>query len=135
MGFVDTAGFLHITGRSKDMIIRGGVNIYPNEIERVLLAHSVVGEAAAVAWPSAEFGEEVAAFVTLLAPAEPDALRQHCRASLASYNVPRTVFVVDDIPRNSGGKVQKAALAASLPPKIQPSSKIKIQPSSKMRYA
>jgi len=116
MGFVDTAGFLHITGRSKDMIIRGGVNIYPNEIERVLLAHPAVGEAAVVAWPSAEWGEEVAAFVTLLAPAGPDALRRHCRASLASYKVPRTVFVVDDIPRNSAGKVQKAALAAGLPP-------------------
>jgi acyl-CoA synthetase (AMP-forming)/AMP-acid ligase II len=117
MGFMDADGFLHITGRSKDMIIRGGVNIYPNEIERVLLVHPAVQEAAIVAWPSAEFGEEVAAFVTLASAADPDALRQHCRASLASYKVPAAVFVVDDIPKNSAGKVQKAVLAQGLTPR------------------
>ena len=117
MGFVDTGGFLHITGRSKDMIIRGGVNIYPNEIERVLLVHPAVSEAAVVAWPSAEFGEEVAAFVALRRHADPEALRLHCRESLASYKVPRAVFVVDDMPKNSAGKVQKAILAQGLPPR------------------
>ncbi len=115
MGFVDTGGFLHITGRSKDMIIRGGVNIYPNEIERVLLTHPAIAEAAVVAWPSAEFGEEVAAFVTLRSAADPEVLRRHCRESLASYKVPRAVFVVDDMPKNSAGKVQKPRLAKGLP--------------------
>lgn len=117
MGFMDADGYLHITGRSKDMIIRGGVNIYPNEIERILLTHQAVAEAAIVGWPSAEFGEEVAAFVTLRIAAEPDALRQHCRDSLASYKVPRTVFVVDEIPKNSAGKVQKTLLAQTLEPR------------------
>jgi acyl-CoA synthetase (AMP-forming)/AMP-acid ligase II len=116
MGYADPAGYLHITGRSKDMIIRGGVNIYPNEIERVLLTHPAVSEAAIVAWPSAEFGEEVAAFVSLRAEATPDALRLHCRASLASYKVPRMVFVLDDLPKNSAGKVQKPILAQRLSP-------------------
>jgi acyl-CoA synthetase (AMP-forming)/AMP-acid ligase II len=116
MGFADAAGYLHITGRSKDMIIRGGVNIYPNEIERVLLTHPAVSEAAIVAWPSAEFGEEIAAFVTLRAATDEDALRRHCRASLASYKIPRAVFVLDDMPRNSAGKVQKPVLAKTLAP-------------------
>lgn len=117
MGFVDISGFLHITGRSKDMIIRGGVNIYPNEIERVLMVHPAVTEAAVVAWTSAEFGEEVAAFVTLLTPVDPEALRRHCRDSLASYKVPRAVFVVNDMPKNSAGKVQKVILAQGLRPR------------------
>ncbi len=116
MGLVDAQGFLFITGRSKDMIIRGGINIYPNEVERVLLAHPAVSEAAVVAWPSLEMGEEVAAFVTLRAPATPEALRLHCRGSLASYKVPRAVFAVEDMPRNSAGKLLKPALAARLYP-------------------
>ncbi len=115
MGYADPSGYLHITGRSKDMIIRGGVNIYPDEIERVLLTHPAISEAAIVAWPSAEFGEEVAAFVTLRTAAEPEALREHCRASLASYKLPRAVFVLNSIPKTSAGKVQKAALAQRLP--------------------
>ena len=116
MGLVNEQGYLFITGRSKDMIIRGGVNIYPNEVERVLLAHPAVSEAAVVAWPSREMGEEVAAFVTLRTPADSDSLRRHCRASLASYKVPRTVFAVDDMPRNSAGKLLKPTLAARLDP-------------------
>ena len=116
LGFADADGYLHITGRSKDMIIRGGVNIYPNEIERILLTHPAVAEAAIVAWPSAEFGEEVAAFLTLHEAVDPDALRQHCRAALASYKIPRAFFVIDDMPKNSAGKVQKPLLAQRLPP-------------------
>ena len=117
MGFADASGYLHITGRSKDMIIRGGVNIYPNEIERVLLTHPAVAEAAVLGWPSAEFGEEVAAFVTLHEAAEPETLRQHCRESLASYKVPRAIRVLDEMPKNSAGKLQKAMLAQTLVPR------------------
>lgn len=116
MGLVDEQGFLFITGRSKDMIIRGGVNIYPNEVERVLLAHPAIAEAAVVAWPSREMGEEVAAFVTLRFPIDAEALRLHCRASLAAYKVPRAVFPIDDMPRNSAGKLLKPALATRLDP-------------------
>ena len=114
MGCVDPRGYLTITGRSKDMIIRGGVNIYPNEIERVLLTHPAIAEAAVIGIPSPEFGEEVAAFIVLRAPVEHDALRAHCRESLASYKVPRVLRAIDDMPKNSAGKVQKAGLARLL---------------------
>ncbi len=116
MGLVDAQGFLFITGRSKDMIIRGGVNIYPNEVERVLLSHPAVAEAAVVAWPSREMGEEVAAFVVLHGPVDGEALRRHCRATLAAYKVPRAFFPVPDMPRNSAGKLLKPALAQRLDP-------------------
>jgi acyl-CoA synthetase (AMP-forming)/AMP-acid ligase II len=115
MGYVDADGYLFITGRAKDMIIRGGVNIYPNEIERVLLAHPAIAEAAVVGWPSPEYGEEIAAFVTCRAAVEEAELRAHCRAELASYKVPRGFFVVAEIPKNRGGKILKADLARMLP--------------------
>ncbi len=82
----------------------------------MLLAHPAVAEAAVVGWPSAEFGEEVAAFVTLRAPAEAKALREHCRASLASYKVPRRIVPITDMPKSSAGKVLKAVLAQSFTP-------------------
>ena len=117
MGRVGEDGCLYITGRSKDLIIRGGVNIYPDEVERVLLGHADVLEAAVVAWPSAEFGEEVAAFVTTRGPLDEAALRAHCRAQLASYKVPRGFFAIADMPKNSAGKVVKARLREQLTPR------------------
>jgi acyl-CoA synthetase (AMP-forming)/AMP-acid ligase II len=116
MGYVDEAGYLFITGRSKDVIKRGGINIYPDEIERVLMTHPAVAEAAVLAWPSREFGEEIAAFVVMSGVLEPDALRAHCRASLATYKIPRRFFPAVDIPKNSSGKVLKARLAGLLDP-------------------
>ena len=90
LGRFDAAGFLHLTGRSKDMIIRGGVNIYPAEIEQTLAAHAAVAEAAVVGWPSRERGEEVAAFVvcTRGSVSEHDLLA-HCRGALAPYKIPK----------------------------------------------
>ena len=116
MGRVGQDGCLYITGRSKDLIIRGGVNIYPDEVERVLLGHAEVLEAAVVGWPSAEFGEEVAAFVTTRGPIDEAALRAHCKAQLASYKVPRGFFAIADMPKNSAGKVVKARLRERLTP-------------------
>lgn len=116
MGRIGPDGCLYITGRSKDLIIRGGVNIYPDEIERVLLGHMEVLEAAVVGWPSAEFGEEVAAFVTTREPIDEAALRSHCKDQLASYKVPRRFFVVTEMPKNSAGKVVKARLREQLQP-------------------
>ncbi len=112
LGFLDAAGYLHITGRAKDMIIRGGVNIYPNEIEAVLLAHPAVGDAAVVGQPSRMFGEEVAAFVVATGPVDAAALTAHCRERLAAYKVPKLVRFLDSLPRNSAGKVLKAELSA-----------------------
>ncbi len=112
----DAQGYVYLRGRSKDMIIRGGVNIYPAEIEAVLMAHPDVIEAVVVAWPSREFGEEIAAFVKLRNAAAPEALVSFCQEKLARYKKPKRVFVESDFPRNSSGKVLKAQLVAKLPP-------------------
>jgi acyl-CoA synthetase (AMP-forming)/AMP-acid ligase II len=114
LGKFDADGFLYLTGRAKDMIIRGGVNIYPAEIEQTLIAHSAVAEAAVVGWPSQERGEEVAAFVVCRASVTEQALIAHCRASLAPYKIPKGVFFVDALPKSGLGKVLKPALVERL---------------------
>ncbi|MBI3375250.1 MAG: AMP-binding protein [Betaproteobacteria bacterium] len=116
LGTLDNHGYLYLKGRAKDMIIRGGINIYPAEVEAVLQGHASVADSAVVAWPSREFNEEVAAFVILGAAVTPAELRQLCRERLAPYKVPREVFIVDDFPRNALGKVIKTDLSAKLPP-------------------
>ena len=114
LGRFDANGFLYLTGRSKDMIIRGGVNIYPAEIEQILVQHAAVAEAAVVGWPSPERGEEVAAFVVCHAGVSEHDLIAHCRASLASYKVPKGVFFLDVLPKSGMGKVLKAQLVERL---------------------
>ncbi len=116
LGALNDEGYLFLKGRSKDMIIRGGVNIYPQEIEAVLMDHPAVLEAAAVGWPSREFNEEVAAFVIRKGEVEEAELVALCRQALAPYKVPRRVFLVDELPRNSLGKVVKTELVARLDP-------------------
>lgn len=116
LGMLDEHGYLYLKGRAKDMIIRGGINIYPAEVEATLLTHPAVSDSAVVGWPSKEFNEEVAAFVILKGDATPAQLRDLCRQQLAPYKVPREVFVVKDFPRNALGKVIKADLSAGLPP-------------------
>ncbi len=115
LGMLDQYGYLYLKGRAKDMIIRGGVNIYPGEIEAVLQAHPAVADCAVVGWPSREFNEEVAAFVILKGAVSPAELRESCKGKMAPYKLPREVFVVKDFPRNALGKVIKADLGASLP--------------------
>ena len=115
LGMLDEHGYLYLKGRAKDMIIRGGINIYPAEVEAVLLSHPAVADSAVVGWPSREFNEELAAFVTLRGSATPDELRALCKAQLAPYKVPRAVFVIEDLPRNALGKVIKSELGARLP--------------------
>ena len=115
LGCHDEDGYLFLRGRAKDMIIRGGVNIYPTDVEQVLQTHEAVQDAVVVGWPSPEFGEELAAFVVPRQPLEEGALLEFCRASLAPYKVPRAVFFVDDLPKNPTGKVLKQALAERLP--------------------
>ncbi len=116
LGLIDAQGFLHLTGRAKDMIIRGGVNIYPQDIERVLAAAPGVHDVAVVGWPSRAFGEELAAFVVRRGDVAETALLARCKAELASYKVPRGIFFVDALPKNSSGKVLKASLVEKLPP-------------------
>jgi acyl-coenzyme A synthetase/AMP-(fatty) acid ligase len=112
----DEEGYLQLKGRAADLIIRGGVNIYPAEIEKLLLTHPAVAEAAVVGRPSAELGEEVAAFVTARTTLDAGLLRQFCRERLAAYKVPRDFILVADLPRTAAGKVLKRALAARLTP-------------------
>jgi acyl-CoA synthetase (AMP-forming)/AMP-acid ligase II len=118
LGWLDGDGYLHLAGRAKDMVIRAGVNIYPAELEHVLATHPSVREAAAVGWPSREFGEEIAAFVVSAgdgAGADPDELTAFCREKLARYKIPREIFIVDELPKSSIGKVIKPDLVARLP--------------------
>jgi acyl-CoA synthetase (AMP-forming)/AMP-acid ligase II len=114
LGKFDADGFLYLTGRAKDMIIRGGVNIYPAEIEQTLVAHPAVAEAAVVGWPSQERGEEVAAFVVCRASVTEHDLIGHCRTSLAPYKIPKRIFLLDELPKSGLGKVLKPALVERL---------------------
>ena len=110
---MDAAGYLRITGRLKDCIIRGGENIYPREIEDVLQQHAAVLEAQVVGEPDPQWGEVVAAVLRLRdGMAAPDALAlyQHCRSRLAGYKAPVRWYYVQDFPTTSSGKVQKFAL-------------------------
>jgi fatty-acyl-CoA synthase len=108
----DDEGFYRIAGRLKDMVISGGENVYPAEIEDVLHDHPAVLEAAVVGVPDEQWGEACAAFVVLCdgASATEDELRAHCRERLARFKVPKTVAFRDALPRSSMGKVLKDEL-------------------------
>jgi acyl-CoA synthetase (AMP-forming)/AMP-acid ligase II len=114
LGRFDADGFLFLTGRAKDMIIRGGVNVYPAEIEQTLVLHAAVVEAAVVGWPSQERGEEIAAFVVCRTTVSEHELIGHCRASLAPYKIPKGIFFLDALPKSGLGKVLKPALVERL---------------------
>lgn len=89
LAVVEARGYLYLAGRAKHMIIRGGVNIFPEEIEQVLIEHPAVRDAVVVAWPSPARGEEVAAFVVAGSKVGEAELKEHCAAVLAPYKVPR----------------------------------------------
>ena len=106
----DEEGNYRIRGRLKDMVVSGGENVYPAEIESVLHEHPAVVDAAVVGVPDERWGEVCAAFVVVRAPVDEDELRDHCRARLARFKVPKSFHVVDELPRNSMGKIQKSEL-------------------------
>jgi long-chain acyl-CoA synthetase len=113
LGYRDEEGFLYIVDRKKDLIIRGGYNVYPREVEEVLHEHPDVVEAGVVGRTDERLGEEVVAFVVLRgdASASPDGLVAHCQARLAAYKYPRRVVVLDgELPKNAAGKVLKTVL-------------------------
>lgn len=115
VGHVDTEGYVWLTDRKNDLIISGGVNIYPAEIEQVLSAHEAVADVAVFGIPNEEWGEEVKAAVELLPGHHPsqaliDALMEHCRASLAGYKVPRSIDFEEELPRHPTGKLYKRLL-------------------------
>lgn len=114
VGYLDEDGYLFITDRSKDLIISGGVNIYPAEIETVLLRHPAVQDIAVIGIPNDEFGEEVKAFCELKPGHEVTEreLLQFAADHLASYKRPRSIEFVSELPRNTMGKVLKRELRA-----------------------
>jgi len=111
---IDAEGWVRITGRKRERILRGGHSVFPSEVEATLLTHPDVAEAAVVGVPDDALGEEVAAFVVLRpgAGVTPDALIAHCRERLAGYKYPRRVTLMAALPRSSTGKTLKARLAA-----------------------
>jgi long-chain acyl-CoA synthetase len=111
---VDEDGYFFIVDRKKDMIIRGGYNVYPREIEEVLYEHPAVAEAAVVAVPHAELGEEVGAAVALKAGAEasPDELQAFVKERVAAYKYPRHVWLVNELPKGPTGKILKREIKA-----------------------
>ena len=116
LGEHDTDGYLRITGRARELIISGGFNIYPREVEEVLATHPGVAEVAVLGLPDPDFGEQVVAVVVPPPgpPPEAQALVEHCRDRLASFKKPRRVVFVDALPRNALGKVQKHVLRERL---------------------
>ncbi len=115
LAYLDEDGFLYIAGRKKDMIIRGGHNVYPTDIEAVLLEHPDVQEAAVVGIPHRVLGEDIAAYVVLRdgVAADADALIAFCTERLADYKRPRQLHFADELPRNATGKVMKHRLTAA----------------------
>jgi long-chain acyl-CoA synthetase len=114
VGFRDPEGFYHIIDRKSDMVIRGGENIYPREIDELLYSHPAVAEAAAFGVPDPLYGEDVAAFVVLKEghTATGEEVADYCRAHLADYKCPKTVRVVTSLPKGPTGKVLKRELQA-----------------------
>jgi acyl-CoA synthetase (AMP-forming)/AMP-acid ligase II len=112
LGSLDDDGHLWIVGRQKEMIIRGGHNVVPGEVEAAFFEHPAVVEAAVTGVPHDVLGEDVAAWVVLRDDVSADVLREFLLARLADYKVPRSITVTDALPRNESGKVLKARLVA-----------------------
>ena len=114
VGYLDGDGFLFLTDRSADLIVRGGVNIYPAEVEAVLLQHPAVRDVAVVGVPNSEWGEEVKGVVEHVADEPPAELEQElielCRARLARFKCPQSIDIVDKLPRSDNGKLYKRRL-------------------------
>jgi oxalate---CoA ligase len=114
LGTIDENGYLRLKGRIKEMVIRGGENISPYEVEEALTSHPAVREAACFGLPDEKYGEEVAAVVALDGEAGVDELLAHCRERLAAFKAPKTLYVVDAIPKTATGKLQRQRLPALL---------------------
>jgi len=110
VGECDEDGFLRLVGRSKELIISGGYNVYPREVEEVLGTHPDVREVAVVGRPSEAWGEEVTAVIVAERPIETEALRAHAARELAPYKVPKRIEFAEELPRNAMGKVVRGEL-------------------------
>jgi malonyl-CoA/methylmalonyl-CoA synthetase len=112
LGALDEDGYLRIVGRSKELIISGGYNVYPREVEEVLRAHPLVKDVAVAGLPSPEWGEMVGAWIVVDGDLDLEELQEFAAARLAGYKRPRVLHVVDELPRNVLGKVLKHRLQA-----------------------
>jgi len=112
LGYVDSDGFYFIVDRAKDLVIRGGYNVYPREIEEVLYAHPAILEAAVIGRPDQRLGEEVVAVVALRpgASATAEEIIAYTRERLAAYKYPREIRFMDELPKGASGKILKTAL-------------------------
>jgi acyl-CoA synthetase (AMP-forming)/AMP-acid ligase II len=113
VGHFDEHGRLFVAGRDDEMIVSGGENVFPREIEDLLAAHDAVCEVAVVGIEDEQFGQRLRAFVVLDSgrQASADELKDHVKANLARYKVPREIVFIDELPRNATGKVLKRELA------------------------
>lgn len=112
IGELDADGFLYVRDRKKDMVIVGGYNVYPREVEEVLCAHAAVAEAAVVGGPDAYWGEALHGYVALRGQATVEQLLEHCRARLAKYKIPATLEILEALPKTTLGKLDKPTLKA-----------------------
>jgi long-chain acyl-CoA synthetase len=121
MGRVDADGYFEIVDRKKDMIIRGGYNVYPREIEEVLYEHPAVAEAAVIGLPHPALGEEVGAAVVLKPGADvtADELRAHVKSQVAAYKYPRLVWIADELPKGATGKILKREIVPPTGPDLK----------------
>ena len=112
IGYFDEDGYLYLVDRKKELIIVGGYNVYPREIDEVLSNHPAVAEAAAVGAADDFLGEVVKAFVALKKGVEatPEELIEHCRNNLAKYKVPKEIRQLDELPKKGPGKINKLLL-------------------------
>jgi fatty-acyl-CoA synthase len=117
VGYLDAEGRLFVEGREDDMIVSGGENVFPEEVEHLLLEHAGVTDAAVVGVPDSEYGQRLKAYVVPAPGASPtaDELRAYVRDHLARHKVPRDVELVDELPRNTTGKVVRRLLPGSDP--------------------
>jgi O-succinylbenzoic acid--CoA ligase len=121
VGHLDAAGRLHVLARRTDLIVSGGENVYPAEVEAVLAAHPGVCDVAVAGVADAEFGARPAAWIVSDAALDADVLRAFCRARLAAFKVPIAFHRVAELPRNAGGKVLRDRLAGGGAPAVAPS--------------
>jgi fatty-acyl-CoA synthase len=110
---MDAEGYVNIVGRIKDMVIRGGENIYPREIEEFLYSHPDIADVQVIGVPDEKYGEELCAWIRMREDTEPltaDAVREFCDGKLAHYKVPRYVQVVEEFPMTVTGKIRKVEM-------------------------
>jgi long-chain acyl-CoA synthetase len=117
IGRVDDDGYFYIVDRKKELIIRGGFNVYPREIEEVIYEHPAVREAAVIGLPHAELGEEIGAAVVLKpgSTATEAEIRDHVKANVAAYKYPRHVWFLDELPKGATGKILKREIVPPEP--------------------